>query len=326
MADPIANPFPPDPNLTPVHLAVLQDDLAQLSALVRSREWGIDALDARRATPIMLAALSGRPTAFLFLLENGASLRREDAQGLTAVDYLRAANVESLASRYQPHARKRFSKRRGRLMIRATLKALRQSPQGGSEKADTSSPVPPPGRENDTMPPAQAPSADETLEIILHTKEKDVIFGTLSIQARAYFEQDLHEKTMGAIRGRAQGSPFHVIAISGWRGDQACKGTTVLNNAQYTALVKEVSQMYGLALRSNPLDKVSVLDPFCRHWRAHDSHSRSMNLARPRRGSACSIAATSSASWPRGSSRSAYPACSRRGPSPSRTSPRSSRN
>lgn len=73
---------------------------------------------------------------------------------------------------------------------------------------------------------------------------------------------DLHNKTMGAIRGRAQGSPFHVMTISGWRGDEAdLDGITVLNNSKYTLLVKDVTKMYGHPLYGNPLDCVSILDP-----------------------------------------------------------------
>lgn len=261
--------------LTPVHMAVLQDDIGQLFALINSREYGIDALDSRRATPIMLAAVAGRSTAFTYLLENGASRQKQDVEGLKVVDYLLSTEkTERLAQIYQPHAKKRFSERR-RKLIRATLKAFGQA--NNQEKYDPAPAVP--VVEPAAVIPAPAPVAapvaapvpgveeapitdlPETCDVIIH-QDKVVMFGTFSVQCKAAFTMDLHNKTMGAIRGRAQGSPFHVMTISGWRGDKAdLDGITVLNNSKYTLLVKDVTKMYGHPLYGNPLDCVSILDP-----------------------------------------------------------------
>lgn len=258
-------------SLTPVHMAVLQDDIGQLFALINSREYGIDALDSRRATPIMLAAVAGRSTAFTYLLENGASRQKQDVEGLKVVDYLLSTeNTGRLAQIYQPHAEKRFSQRR-RKLIRATLKAFGQANR--QEVSDTAPSIP--VVETAAVIPAPAPVAapvpgveeapitdlPETCDVIIH-QDNVVMFGTFSVQCKAAFTMGLHNKTMGAIRGQAQGSPFHVMTISGWRGDKTdLDGITVLNNSKYTLLVKDVTKMYGHPLYGNPLDCVSILDP-----------------------------------------------------------------
>lgn len=259
---------PQDLGLTPVHQAVLHHDLIQLITLIKSKEHGVDALDSRRATPMMLAALARRFTAFLFLLENGASRQRKDADGLDVVDYLLPTNIERLAQIYQPHAmRKHFSERR-RKLVRAFCEAISESyREEDAARAEVSAQAVKPAHERILREPVlqvvrdqEAPTPDlyETKDVILH-QGNSVMFGTLAIHTKADFENGLHEKTMGAIRGRAKNSPFYVMSVSGWRGDKA-EGTTVLNNTEYTLLVRKVSQMYGLVLNGNPLDFVSIFD------------------------------------------------------------------
>lgn len=240
--------------LTPVHIAVLRDDLGQLFSLIQAREFGVNALDARRATPIMLAAIAGRSTAFTFLLENGASLRKEDAHGLTATDYLRAANMKSLIQKYQPHTRKRFSERR-RKLIRSILRAFNQSTRQESAQDTATQALAPPGPiQAANQVPVASPAITEAREVIIH-QDKAVIFGKLSVQIKADCENDTHNKTMAAIRGRAEGSPFHVMAISGWRGDKA-EGMPIICNSKYTALTRATSHTFGVVLRGHPVDCV----------------------------------------------------------------------
>lgn len=272
MADPTANIPAHDLGLTPVHMAVLRDDTGQLFALINSREHGIDALDSRRATPIMLAAIAGRPTAFTYLLENGASRQRQDSEGLKVADYLLPDSTERLAQIYQPYAPKRFSERR-RKYIRATLKALGQTNRQEDSNAVRTALMVEPTNTTTTPAPVAAPVTavpgveespvtelqQETREIIV-CQNNLVMFGAFSIQAKAAFTKDLPNKTMGAIRGRAPGSPFHVMTISGWQGDKA-EGITVLDNSKYSLLVKAITKMYGYPLYGNPLDYVSFKDP-----------------------------------------------------------------
>lgn len=157
----------------------------------------------------MLAAMAGRSAAFLFLMESGASRQRQDAKGLGLVDYVLPANAQRLTQIYQPHAaNKRFSERRRRLLV-ALCKAISKSYR--VEDAPPTIPVAAEGAQAVALPhvpapvqtapvEAPAPSAYKTVDVIIH-QNNAVMFGTLSVHANATFAKDLHEKTMGVIRG-----------------------------------------------------------------------------------------------------------------------------
>lgn len=291
MAENILNALPNDIGLTPVHLAVLQNDLNKLTTLIESREYGVDALDSRKATPLMLAAVSGRADAFMYLMKKGGSRKREDRDGFKVVQYLLPQNTERMASIYEPYTRKGFCQQDREVIVGFWKAYGKVTRQGGphlkeKEKVPVTGTAPVTTPTSDTKPvttpatapaiapiaaPASAPDAatiaavpsnapttidGETRDIIIH-HENEVIFGKIIVQASAKFDKDMSQKTMAAIRGRAEGSPFQILAISGWTGEKVEEGMTVIDNHKYTRLTKAVSEMFGLVLNGNPVDYVS---------------------------------------------------------------------
>lgn len=268
-------------NLTPIHLAVLQDDISQLVAIIKSHEQGIDALDARRATPIMLAALCGRPTAFVLLLEHGASRRKVDAEGLCAVDYLGQDHFERLAQLYRLTNYKRVSERR-RMLIQGMLGGISRSFRKKAPESASipmlkiiAAPDPSPGsptlgrklvaEETTQANSHQANSTQQESRETIICQDGIATFGRLEIYAQANFYNDFHaKKTVGAIRGRAKDSLSHVMALSGWdwKGTTEREGgeglpTPCIANEKYTLLSRSIAEMYGMPPMSSLRDHVS---------------------------------------------------------------------
>lgn len=91
------NPF----RLTPVHLAVIQNDISQLRVLLASGEYGVDARTPGGVTPLMLACLFDRLAACTKLLEKGASTLKKDSRNFSVKCYAKhIPTIEAIAPKY----------------------------------------------------------------------------------------------------------------------------------------------------------------------------------------------------------------------------------
>lgn len=88
--------------LARIHIAVLQNDLLRVRALLHRKPSNVDLQDTKGATPLMLAALIRSPNLVTFLLGKGASWQITDKAGYNASDYARGL----FADLYKPFIRR----------------------------------------------------------------------------------------------------------------------------------------------------------------------------------------------------------------------------
>lgn len=231
---PASNPIPPD-YISPVHVAVLKNDVQGLRHLLATQEYGVDCRtgnDLNGSTPLMLACLFGRTGIFIYLVQKKASLQKRDCQGLSVPDYLKSQLTQDILKKCQAVSNIPPSKS-GRKSIDAVFKTVFQMAKHYV------------GRNRVSAAPASR-------TVFLRNRRVWEICNVEPIAATE-FNIDLDRKSTGAIRGKNQKN-ITAIAISGWQGDKA-KG--VICNATYSERVRHICAIYGFHLATNWLDHVS---------------------------------------------------------------------
>lgn len=121
MSSPSSTP-PASTDLSALHVAVINNDVAKVRALLHSKEHAPDERTSNGATPIMLASLYGRHKAFIYLLHKGASISKRDFDGFACMDYVKQLEfVQPLLDKYKSVAREQ-PRLSGRKMIEDFLR------------------------------------------------------------------------------------------------------------------------------------------------------------------------------------------------------------
>lgn len=260
--------LPSSHGLTPLHLAVLANDYAKVRKIASDREHGIEAPTTTGTTAYMLSALYGRTGIFLFLTLKKASPYKKDSQGNNALDYAKQELpfVKDLIQEYKEIAVSKPD-RAGRQLIYGVLKARQRDSkvayaQGRAdavaEYQAQAQPQPPVDMEQDSP---QQDFQDSTVRFAflrsLSGKQQEFV-EVKRIAVAEHF--NLRRKCTGFIRDTDENST-HVFAISGWGNacdkNVVCKN--VLDNKEYTELVRRVASVLDFELKANPFDAVSTL-------------------------------------------------------------------
>ncbi|KAI3401810.1 hypothetical protein diail_8188 [Diaporthe ilicicola] len=261
-----SEPALPD-GLGPIHVAVLKDDYAKVRELLGNREVGVDCRTAIGSTPLMLAALYGRHKIFEYLWIKNAYADKKDYQDRTTLDYIRSNFAEDLRRKYKHVATSGLNLhgqgqiiRRLKAIMRDIKRARTQVPaeaqaQLGSQQLEPSK-----------KPTEQAPSG-QTPQAFSERTGRTVFIRSLTGRHLEYVElrpiastevdRDLERKSTAVIHGlNEDGTP--TFAVSGWGG---IRGQNVLDNKEYTSLVRRTCAIYGFHLPGNWLDYRFAGDP-----------------------------------------------------------------
>lgn len=251
--------------LTALHLAVLANDCVKVRTIASGREHGIDARTATGTTAYMLAALYGRTEIFLFLNLKKASPYKKDIQGNNALDYVKQDSplVKDLISKYKNIAARKPDGA-GRRLIYGVLKA-RQSDskmayrQGRADtRAEAQPQAPPQASVNMEQANPQENLQDPHVRFAflrsLDGKQQEFV----EVRRIATAEHgNMRRHCTGFVRAADENST-HVFAISGWgsREDENAVYKSVLNQKEYTELVRRVAALLEFELEGNQFDHV----------------------------------------------------------------------
>lgn len=252
--------------LTPLHLAVLTNDYAKLRKIVSDREHGIEAGTATGTTAYMLAALYGRVEIFLFLTLKKASPYKKDAQGNNALNYLKQELpfVKDLIQQYKKIAVSKPD-RAGRHLIYGMLKARQRDSKvayaqgradAGAEPQKQAQSQPSVDMEPDNpQQTLQNPTVRLAFVRSLDGKQQELV----EVKRIAMAEHGrMDRKCTGFIYAVGE-NDSHKFAVSGWgrAGEKDAVFRNVLNNNEYTELVRRVAALLGFELKNNHFDRVS---------------------------------------------------------------------
>lgn len=265
--------------LTPLHLAVLENDYAKVRKIASDREYGIEAVTATGTTPYMLAALYGRTSIFSFLTLKKASPHKKDVQGNNALHYAKEELppfVKRLMQRY-----KQIVASKPELVGRRVIYDVLQKRQHDIDEAYMQGQADA-RAESQTRAQiqAQAQEAQTELQTSMDVDQSNAEQTSQYPSVRLVFLRSLNGKhqEVGEFRqiataehgwvGRkctgfvygADENDSPKFAISGWGRieDKNVEFRNVLNSGEYTELVKRVAGLLGFELEANWLDCVSI--------------------------------------------------------------------
>lgn len=258
---------PSSNGLTALHLAVLANDYATVRKIASDREHGIEARTATGTTAYMLSALYGRTDIFLFLTLKKASPYKKDVQGNNALDYVKQELpfVKYLIQEYKNIADSKPD-RVGRRLIYGVLKARQRDSKNAYEQgrkdagATTQAQAqlqPPVDVEQDS--PQQTLQDPSVRFVFLRSpdgKQQEFV----EVRRIAAAEHgDPRRHCTGFVHGAGENST-HMFAISGWGSvdDKNAVFRNVLDNKEFTELVKRVAALIGFELKGNHFDHVSI--------------------------------------------------------------------
>lgn len=258
--------LPSSHGLTPLHLAVLANDYANVRKIASDREHGIEAPTITGTTAFMLSALYGRTDIFLFLTLKKASPYKKDAQGNNALDYVKQELpfVKDLIQEYKKIAVSKPD-RAGRQLIYGSLKARQRDSKVAYAQGRADA---------DAEPQAQAqlqPSVDmepdnpqQTLQDpsvrlaflrSLDGKQQELV----EVKRIAMADHGRMDRKCTGFIYAAGENDSHKFAVSGWgrAEEKDAVFRNVLNNNEYTELVRRVAALMGFELKNNHFDRVS---------------------------------------------------------------------
>lgn len=251
--------------LTPLHLAVLEGSYAKVRKIVSEGEIGVNALSATKTTPLMLAALYGQSDIFLHLLKKKASPGKEDSHGNTAMDYAkpRSAFIQNLLRQYKSIAMKSPDTGRRRdiyvLLYRHQRKMARAKYRAGARAGPRAQSEPQALMNTERHTPQQS-SQNPSMGVFLRSLNgRSTIFMTGTLLGTIEHGY-LQRACMGFICA-AGGNDTPMFAISGWTSakDKNFAPEKLLDNMEYTRLVKRVAELIGFELDGNSFfDDVST--------------------------------------------------------------------
>ncbi|KAL1880135.1 hypothetical protein Daus18300_001498 [Diaporthe australafricana] len=265
-------------DLNPLHVAVLKGNYAEVRGLIANGDVGVDSRSATGSTPIMLAALYGHYRIFELLSRKDVHTNKKDAQGLNALDYAKHSTfTEELCRRYkgiafnspnhggQVHIRNRLKilkrerergrdkgrNRRGQVPVQKVLRLLKRERERGrcqglaeAQQALTQTP--------------QVSSHDTGRTGFIRSKdEKFLEYVEIRCLASTMVNQRLERKATAIMRGVNEDGT-DTFAVSGWSG---LHGENILNNQDYTSLVRQTCAIYDFVLPGYPSDGSFVGDP-----------------------------------------------------------------
>lgn len=264
--------------LTALHLAVLANDYRKVRKIVGDGEIGIDVPTASGTTALMLAALYGRSNIFFFLAGYNASSTMKDSYHYSARHYVdpQSPFLKDLIREYNAIASSEPD-RAGRRHISRELKARRHERKEaydlGFARGHAKAQAQAKSRDQTQFQPqapanmdhfnAQQPSKDSSLHLVflrsLDGKQQVVMEGR---QVATAEHGTIGRKCTGFIYAGDEKDSYK-FAISGWGRaiqDKNAVFRNVLDNKEFTELVKRVAKLIGFELKSNHFDQVS----FCR--------------------------------------------------------------
>lgn len=257
--------------LTPLHIAVLQGNCAQVREIVNEREIGVDAPTATGTTALMLAALYGKRKIFLFLLGKKASPSKKDSQGNDSLGYVkqRSPFVQGLIRKNKKittMSPDRGGRREIYVILKVMLKAIKNQSKIAYAKGRAA-------LRQEAHAQSQRQTSAHTDRIEQHQTVQD-------LSRRAVFIPSLDGKQQEFVEGRctaaiergsgqrkciglicaADGNDTPMFAISGWgiARDKNVVFKNALNNKEHTVLVKRVAAIMNFELKGSALDHVSV--------------------------------------------------------------------
>lgn len=252
--------------LTPLHLAVLANDYAKVRKIASEKEHGIEAPTKTGTTAYMLSALYGRTDIFLYLTLKKASPYKKDAQGNNTLDYVKheLPFVKGLIQEYKKIAVNKPD-RDGRQLIYGVLKARQHDSKvayaqgradAGAEPQAQAQSQPSvdmePYSQQQTL---QDPTARLAFLRSLDGKQQELV----EVKRIAMAEHGrMDRKCTGFIHAAGE-NDSHKFAVSGWgrAREKDAVFRNVLNNNEYTELVRRVAALLGFELKSNHFDLVS---------------------------------------------------------------------
>lgn len=257
--------------LTPLHLAVMQGNVAQVRKIVDEREIGVDVPIATGTTAMMLAALYGRRKIFLCLLGNKASPFKKDRQGNDSLDYVRQRSpfVQSLVRKHKGTTTMcpdRGGRREIYVLLKVMLKTIKQQSKIAYAKGRAAA-------RHEALAPSQPQTSAHTEQIDQQQTMQDPSKRAVFLPSPDGKHQEFIEGTCVATIQRssrkakciglicaADGNDTHVFAISGWGNvnDKNIVFENALNSMEYTMLVKRLAAVMNFELKGSALDHVSV--------------------------------------------------------------------
>lgn len=269
--------------LTALHLAVLANDYIKVRKIASEREHGIEACTATGTTAYMLSALYGRTDIFLFLTLKKASPYKKDNQGNNALDYVKQELpfVQDLIQQYKNIAVSKPD-RVGRRLIYGVLKARQRDSKkayaqgradaGVEAQAEGQAEAQAEGQAQTQAQPQVQPSLDveqdspqqalqdPTVRLVFlrspDGKQQEFVEAKrVAIAEHGY----IGRKCTGFIYTADKNDPYK-FAVSGWgrAEDKNAVFRNVLDNSEYTELVKRVATLIGFELKANHFDQVSI--------------------------------------------------------------------
>ena len=211
-------------HLDHIHVAVLHNELPRVRALLRRKRSRIDLADKKGATPLMLAALMGMPKMVTFLLEKGASWQLADRAGHVASDYVLGPIAEKMKTRY-----------RG-LMRRPSAKSLRQRRAIHEHLTDRTA-----------LKTQYRSKRDGTLKFERHGNSLSVSKLIAKVKLPGPISQN---RTAACITPGDSLNP-KICAVSGWTSTDI---DGLLNDEEYTEVVREMADIFGIDLPKHCYD------------------------------------------------------------------------
>lgn len=258
--------LPGSHGLTALHLAVLANDYAKVRKIAREREHGIEAPSTTGTTAYMLSALYGRTDIFLFLTLKKASPYKKDAQGNNALDYAKP-ELPFITDLIQEYKKIAVSKpdRAGRQLIYGALKVrqceskaayAKGCADAGAEPQAQAQPQPSVDMEPDNpQQTVQDPTVRLVLLRSLDSRQQELV----EVKRIAMAEHGRMDRKCTGFIYAAGENDSHKFAVSGWGRAEEKDDVfrNVLNNNEYTELVRRVAALLGFELKSTHLDRVS---------------------------------------------------------------------
>lgn len=262
--------------LTALHLAVLANDSAKVRNIASDREHGIESRTATGTTAYMLAALYGRTDIFLFLTLKKASPYKKDIQGNNALDYVKQELpfVKDLIQEYKNIV---VSKPDGvgRRLIYGVLKARQRDSKVAyaQGRADAGAEAQAQGhvqaQSQAQLQPSMDVEQDSPHQALQDSAVRFAFLRSPDGKQQEYVEvRQIATAEHGTIGRKCTGFIYagdekdsYKFAISGWGRaiqDKNAVFRNVLDNKEYTELVKRVAKLIGFELKSNHFDQVSI--------------------------------------------------------------------
>ncbi|KAG6365779.1 hypothetical protein INS49_007390 [Diaporthe citri] len=258
--------------LTALHLAVLANDYRKVRKIIGDGEVGIDVPTATGTTALMLAALYGRSNIFFFLAGYNASSTMKDSYHYSARHYVdpQSPFLKDLIREYNTIASSEPD-RVGRRHIFRELKARRHERREaydlGLARGRAEAQAQAKSRDQaqiqlqtsvnvdhfNAQPPPKDPSLHLAFLRSLDGKQQVVMEGR---QVATAEHGTIGRKCTGFIYAGDE-NDSHKFAVSGWGRaiqDKNAVFRNVLDNKDYTELVKRVATLIGFELKGNHFD------------------------------------------------------------------------